>query len=245
MSLNTEETVLKVIDSSVTLDNPKRIHQIIINDEIIDVVFVYGEDKFLPESVAMKFSKEGFRIVHPENDAEVEIPREIPVGAPVQLRPDEVIARYTDLSFEALRTRAVILPGGEKFIQDGVQSQDIINFLMGKEPTIDEEDDLGEMEDADGIATPLNGYSIVDGRNPLSKDKINLENDNNIDQDEDEEGDLTDENITDKGATDSKPDAENTPEATEGEPATENTTDADATNPQSEVNEITEYKEGE
>jgi len=149
MSLQSEETVLKVIDSSLTLDHPKRIHQIIINGEVTDVIFVYGEDKFLPESVAMKFSKEGFRIVHPD-DTEVEIPREIPHGAPVQLLPDEVIARYTELTFEALRTRAVILPGGEKFIQDGVQSQDIIDFLMGKEPTIDGEEELGEMDDEEG-----------------------------------------------------------------------------------------------
>lgn len=197
MSLNTEETVLKVIDSSVTLDNPKRVHQIILNGEVTDVIFNYGEDKFLPESVAMKFSKEGFRIVHPENDAEVEIPREIPVGAPVQLRPDEVIARYTELSFEALRTRAVILPGGEKFIQEGVNIQDMIDFLMGKEPTIDGEEELGELED--------------------------------------EEGDLTDENITDKGATDPKPDAENTPEATEGADTTDTSSDANATDPQGEV----------
>ena len=150
MSLEKSEKFLKVIDSSLTLNNPKRIHQIITNGELQDVVFVYGEDKFLPESVAMKFSKEGFRIVHIEDDSEIYIPREIPVGAPVQLQPDEVIARYTELTFDALRTRAVILPGGEKFIQDGVQSQDIIDFLMGKEETIDGEEELGELEDEDG-----------------------------------------------------------------------------------------------
>jgi len=150
MSLESQEKLLKVIDSSLTLNNPKRIHQIITNGELQDVVFVYGEDKFLPESVAMKFSKEGFRIVHIEDDAEIYIPREIPVGAPVQLRPDEVIARYTELTFDALRTRAVILPGGEKFIQDGVQSQDIIDFLIGGEPVIDGEEELGELEDEEG-----------------------------------------------------------------------------------------------
>ena len=179
MSLESQEKLLKVIDSSLTLNNPKRIHQIITNGELQDVVFVYGEDKFLPESVAMKFSKEGFRIVHIEDDSEIYIPREIPVGAPVQLQPDEVIARYTELTFDALRTRAVILPGGEKFIQDGVQSQDIIDFLMGfgdntpmPEKTIDGEEELGELEDEDG-------------------------------------DDLA-ENFTDKGATDTEQDAEDT-----------------------------------
>jgi len=132
------------------MDHATRTHQVIINGEVSDVVFKYGEDKFLPESVAMKFSKEGFRIVHIEDDAEIYIPREIPVGAPVQLRPDEVIARYTELTFDALRTRAVILPGGEKFIQDGVQSQDIIDFLIGGEPVIDGEEELGELEDEEG-----------------------------------------------------------------------------------------------
>lgn len=227
MSLKTEEKVLKVIDSSLTLENSKRIHQIIINGEITDIVFVYGEDKFLPESVAMKFSKEGFKIVHPENDTEVEIPREIPFGAPVQLRPDEVIARYSELSFDALRTRAVILPGGEKFIQEGVEAQDMIDFLMGfgdntpmPEKTIDGEVELGELED--------------------------------------EEGDFTDENVTDKGAADTKSDAEDTTEAAESGTAAETTADANAAYTQGEVEKaaeeqsdaasdaatITEYKEG-
>lgn len=220
MSLKTEEKVLKVIDSSLTLENSKRIHQIIINGEITDIVFVYGEDKFLPESVAMKFSKEGFKIVHPENDTEVEIPREIPFGAPVQLRPDEVIARYSELSFDALRTRAVILPGGEKFIQEGVEAQDMIDFLIGGEPTIDGEVELGELED--------------------------------------EEGDFTDENVTDKGAADTKSDAEDTTEAAESGTAAETTADANAADTQGEVEKaaeeqsdaasdaatITEYKEG-
>lgn len=219
MSLQTQEKHLKVIDSSLTLENQKRIHQIIINGEITDVVFVYGEDKFLPESVAMKFSKEGFRIVHPEDDSEVEIPREIPFGAPVQLKADEVIARYSELSFDALRTRSVILPGGEKFIQDVVEAQDMIDFLMGKEQTIDEEEELGELED--------------------------------------EEGDVTDENIIYKNATDTGVDAENTSEAAEIPPATE--ADENATDTQGEVENAsdtpseaasddtntTEYKEGE
>jgi len=159
MSLQTQEKFLKVIDSSLTLENSKRIHQVIINGEITDVVFVYGEDKFLPESVAMKFSKEGFKIVHPENDSEVEIPREIPVGAPVQLRPDEVIARYNELSFDALRTRAVILPGGEKFIQEGVEAQEMIDFLMGlgdNTPMPSNDEELGEIEDEEGDITDEN-----------------------------------------------------------------------------------------
>ena len=150
MSLEKSEKFLKVIDSSLTLDHAIRTHQVVINGEVSDVVFKYGEDKLLPESVAMKFSKEGFRIVHIEDDAEIYIPREIPIGAPVQLKPDEVIARYTELTFEALRTRAVILPGGEKFIQDGVQSQDIIDFLIGGEPVIDGEEELCELEDEEG-----------------------------------------------------------------------------------------------
>lgn len=151
MSLQSQEKILKVIDSSLTLDNAKRIHQVIINDEITDIVFEYGKDKLLPESVAMKFSKEGFRIVHIENDSEIIIPRETPVGAPVQLMPDEVIARFTELSFDALRTRCVILPGGEKFVQEGVEIQDMIDFLMGKPATDDGADDeLGELEHEEG-----------------------------------------------------------------------------------------------
>lgn len=151
MSLQSQEKILKVIDSSLTLDNAKRIHQVIINDEITDIVFEYGKDKLLPESVAMKFSKEGFRIVHIENDSEIIIPRETPVGAPVQLMPDEVIARFTELSFDALRTRCVILPGGEKFVQEGVEIQDMIDFLMGKPATADDADDeLGELEHEEG-----------------------------------------------------------------------------------------------
>ena len=152
MSLESQEKFLKVIDSSLTLNNAKRIHQVIINDEITDIVFEYGKDKILPESVAMKFSKEGFRIVHLESDAEVLIPRETPVGAPVQLMPDEVIARFTELSFDALRTRCVILPGGEKFVQEGVEIQEMVDFLMGKAPVAESADDeeLGELEHEEG-----------------------------------------------------------------------------------------------
>lgn len=213
MSLQNQEKLLKVIDSSLTLGNQKRIHQIIINNEVTDIVFVYGEDKFLPESVAMKFSKEGFRIVHPEDDSEVSIPREIPFGAPVQLKADEVIARYSELTFDALRTRAVILPGGEKFIQEGVEIQDMIDFLTGKEETIDSEEELGELED--------------------------------------EESDLTDENITDENADDPKLDAEDTSETTDGTDTADTDPVADAEDTQGEVDKanadalnINEYKEG-
>lgn len=155
MSSEENQKLFKVIDSSLTLDSPKRTHQIIIDGEIVDVVFEYGTDKILPEAVAMKFAKDGFRIVHFECGTEVYIPHDNPIGAPVKLGDDEVIARYTELTFEAIRTRAVILPGGEKFVKEDAEIKDMIDFLMKKpldvvDVVIDEEEELGELDNQEG-----------------------------------------------------------------------------------------------
>ena len=227
MSLDNQEKVLKVIDSSLTLEHPKRIHQLIINGEITDIVFNYGEDKFLPESVAMKFAKEGFRIVHPDSEAEVEIPREIPYGAPVQLHPDEVIAKFTELTFEALRTRAVILPGGEKFVKEGYDSQDIIAFLMGTEPTIDGDEELGELEDEEGDDTDENLTKEQGAVDP------NANAENPAPTTEGETG------STDANADENAKDPQGQVDAEKTDDATAADADANA------APQITEYKEGE
>lgn len=147
-----------VEDSSCTAVSTPREHTVIVNDQPVPVTFVYGQRTELEYDVAMKFaSVEGFTVSDLEG-REVTVPKVVAnTIKQLQVAPDEVIAKYTELSLEALQVRAAASPDGEKFV--GVDQPEIlIDFLMNGLTVDDEEnlidDDLDEGDGTDELPPP-------------------------------------------------------------------------------------------
>lgn len=103
-----------VTDTSATLSNPKRIHEIILNNAIKSVSFQYGAPTELNFIEAMKFQKDGF-VIKDEDDTIVRHAPETKLEDMKNFGPSAVVANLHELRRDALFARAVIIPGGENF----------------------------------------------------------------------------------------------------------------------------------
>lgn len=126
-----DEKMFIVRDSSATQEAGERCHVINFNGEFIEVKFRFGQDTVLPEAKAMKFLQPGFDVFEVGSGYSVTAPPSTPYGAPPSLAPDEVIAKFEELSTEALRTRCAIRPSGESLLSDDVSRETMIEFLSG------------------------------------------------------------------------------------------------------------------
>lgn len=123
-----EEKLYRVVDSSATAEHPIRNHEVMVDGQVRQVDFRYGEPTVLPMNVAMKFRKEGFKVSDFDGH-EVKLNAVTDETVRIRIGDDEVVAKYDELSIDALQMRAVILPGGEKFLQGPIQKDAVIAFL--------------------------------------------------------------------------------------------------------------------
>lgn len=111
-----------VMDTTAQPGGAPRIHEQIVDGIKQAFTFIHGQATEMPAAVAMKFvtRDEAFKLV----DAKGEIinykrrptqPEELGAGQALVLTKDQTIAHYDELSTKALFSRAVELPGGEKF----------------------------------------------------------------------------------------------------------------------------------
>lgn len=136
-----------VIDSSVNEDNPVREHEIIVKGQIIPVVFRLGEPKILPFEHAMKFMKDGFTVKE-VNGSDINLPAVPTDSVSAQLAPDETVAKYSELTFSALKLRAAQKSDGDIYLEAKEEDRlEIISFLMGEVPAV--EVDTVEADDGD------------------------------------------------------------------------------------------------
>lgn len=148
-----EPEALLVVDSSVNEENPIRVHDIIIDGEIVEITFKLGEPTVLPFKQGVKFMKDGF-VVSAASGDDLNLPAVPTDNVAAQLAADETVAKYGELTFTALKLRASQKKDGEIYLDaDETDRSDIINFLIGNAPQEEEspvEDDGDEVETIDG-----------------------------------------------------------------------------------------------
>lgn len=151
---DTKTKMYEVVDSSCTSQYPSRIHDINIEGKIKQVKFAYGDKTLLPFAEAMKFQRDGFEVL---DDKGAAMPRaaDTPMEIAVRLAPDQVIARLSELTADALYARAVTLPGGEKF-KANTSKDTLIGFLAEAakaktEPSASEEITEMSSDELDGM----------------------------------------------------------------------------------------------
>lgn len=123
-----EQKLCRVIDSSCTSESPLRVHEVMYAGEIKKIEFRYGQDTVIPYHLAVKFVKDGFSVMDHDGSA-LDQPAFTDDTIKSRIGPDEVVAKLDELEVSALQMRAVILPGGEKFLQGPVQKEELIAFL--------------------------------------------------------------------------------------------------------------------
>lgn len=142
-----------VIDSSATAEAPLRTHEVMVDGKIVQVHFKHGEDTLLPYHVAMKFNKDGFTVKDADGKT-INQPPQTNDTVKSRLRADEIIAKYDELEVSALQMRAVIRPGGEKYVNGPVQKSVLIDFLLGADKLVDADEDLIEDDDEEAQTAP-------------------------------------------------------------------------------------------
>lgn len=106
---------MKVQDTTATAVSGMRTHDILCDGRVFQYSFKPGEALEMPPAHAWKFVPIDSFIVTDEKDNRIR--QTIPITKGVetgQLKDDECIARYEELTIEALLSRAVPLPGGER-----------------------------------------------------------------------------------------------------------------------------------
>lgn len=107
---------LDVEDTTALVDQPDRVHEMMVDGKRTAFTFKSGEKKRLPFDVAIRFNLPGFIVTDPRTGSRYEPPPEAPEsGAVQQLKPGEVVARLDELTIDALLIRVKVLPGGDKF----------------------------------------------------------------------------------------------------------------------------------
>lgn len=162
-----KESNLLVTDLSAAPDCPKRTHEVFVDGELHKVDFEQGKDTELPYRVAVKFMQEGFIVKDADGNA-FRLPAKTDETVRVQIGMDEVIAKYTELTTEALKIRAATRVGGENFLDEKADREQIITFLKGAQPIDDEYLLLDDGDDE------LSGDGIVGDVDPLDEDVVNL-----------------------------------------------------------------------
>jgi hypothetical protein len=161
MDTTTDQKFLRVIDSSVTEEYPKRVHEIVLNGTIIEVPFTLGVPTILPFEQGIKFMKDGFK-VEATDGSSLDLPVIPTDNVVASLAKDECVAKFSELRIGALKLRAAQRHGGEIFASCTDQDRkELVSFLsdskIGEDETVadtvDGEDDLIDDEDEDETST--------------------------------------------------------------------------------------------
>lgn len=112
-----------------------RTHEMLIEGRLVPFTFKYATPLKLPFAIAMKFVNIAEFVSTDENGVPTPFkrtpvqPEQLQAGQRFRLADDETVARYDELTIEALLIRAAIMPGGEA-IKRNSGKQAIIDFLQ-------------------------------------------------------------------------------------------------------------------
>jgi hypothetical protein len=131
-----DDGFLYVMDGSATPTSGDRIHELMhAGGRLKSYTFEYGKPLHLPFALAVRFLKnEGF---YRTDAAGEEIPferapkrpEELAAGEKLTISDDQVIARYSELTNEALTLRAAMLPASEEVVAKGPREA-VIKFIV-------------------------------------------------------------------------------------------------------------------
>lgn len=164
MSEALEEQTIHVVDTTV-LPGEKRVHELTVEGRNKAFAFEHNTPLELPFAIAMKFLHITEFIATDEKGEPKPFlrtptqPEELQAGQRFRLADNETVARYDELTLEALLTRAALLPGGEavkrnlgkdkiaKFIEEAAKVRRLANVQSDTDPdSFVPEPDLDEME---------------------------------------------------------------------------------------------------
>ena len=134
--VKTEPAMMHVLDT--TAIDGLRVHSISVNGTVLDFEFRPREAKKLPAAVAVKFLAVGdtFRLCNADGEIQAwsavpKQPHQLEAGERFQLAEGTTIARFDELHSNAIKIRALQLPGGEKFAES--RDRDVmIAFIMAE-----------------------------------------------------------------------------------------------------------------
>lgn len=164
------KVMCKVVDSSATMNFPKRVHDIIMNGEVKRIEFTYGKPTELPFEEAAKFQRQGFTVYNADGSI-LKPPSEVPPAIQLGIKVNECVARLEELTQDALYLRAASLIGGEKFTR-GATKKDLVKFLINYNEKANAKAELNapnsaeilaEMSDEDFMKTPIIEDDEFDG----------------------------------------------------------------------------------
>lgn len=121
-----------------------RIHEQIVNKQVVPFRFKMGIGTPMPFEIAAKFLQhEGFLLVDKDNKpiAYERPPKQadqLQAGEKIEIPPDHCIARLDELTNAALLKRVLVLPGGEKFANASAPGDRlrIIKFMLARKAEI-------------------------------------------------------------------------------------------------------------
>ena len=111
-----KEGTYKAIDPSAVHGYPPRLHEIVVDGKAHPYTFHPSVAVTMPRTHAMKFLKAGFHVIDPKGNVMVNAPAgpDPHQTAKFELGEEEVVARYDELTLEALLLRVNQMIGGER-----------------------------------------------------------------------------------------------------------------------------------
>lgn len=131
-----------VIDTTATPKDERvygsgpRTHEQIVDGVHMPFTFEYGKPLAMPEKIARKFLKHEAWKLTDEHGTVLPFqrppkqPHEAQAGEQFKLADNECVARYDELSNEALKARVLEMPGGEKFADAAPSRKAVIEFIV-------------------------------------------------------------------------------------------------------------------
>ena len=138
---------LQVVDSTAGANSPAREHEIQVGDgRRVVYSFKHQSPVRMPFDHAMRFRPMDSFIVLDDEGERYEPNPVTPPDAEIELAEDEVVARYEELTAEALFARAKELPGSDDLKRNS-QKTEIIAFLVeSSRSALVAEDEAGDGE---------------------------------------------------------------------------------------------------
>jgi hypothetical protein len=153
-------SVLHVLDTTATHDGPPREHAMTLEGGITrNYRFTAGKPTELPWEIALKFLKhDAFRLTDADGNlipwrGTPRQPEDLAAGERFHLADDEVVARYDELTTQALQMRCAQMPSGESIAR--ARDRDaMIAFIVERTMKRRLENSMQENTDPDSFMPP-------------------------------------------------------------------------------------------
>jgi len=127
------EPMWKVIDKNTKMGEPARFHDCVVDGRIVSYGFEANKGTEMLEAHARKFvPNDSFEVTDDTGrivTASIPVLKGFSADRESILEDDECVAKFDELTVDALYERAAPLPGGEK-IKKNAKKDDLIDFLL-------------------------------------------------------------------------------------------------------------------